>query len=715
VVENSPQNRWHNLAFRELPWTLYSLLAIATAAVYFFSWFDLAFLLHGKLWSLGHADLGVNYLGFRYFVRDHWRFPLFYTPHLGYPDGTSIILSDSVPLLALVCKILRSVIPTDFDPMGLWILLCYLLLAHAFSALLYHFGHRGAIAAVAGALFAVMAPFLSVFFFAASLQAQFLIVYGLLLYFHAADGIRPRRTMSLFTLLLLAALLINFYFFAMVSILYLCAVANLLLKSEEEPSGLRALLGINGGITAAAVLATMFVAGYLPSPVPWTGASSYGYFSMNILAPVIAARPGGNGFFMNLSMQPDPTGGQTASFNYWGAGILLLLVVSAPVWLRRIGALFRPRFLPLTITLLLTTLFAISNRVYFGSHLILSYELPGPLLNLANMFHSSGRLFWAVSYCVMALAISQTLGMRQRWLSAALVVVALAAQMADTHAIHQGQQGLTRNISTQTITDAAWRPIVAAHQLVALVPPSQCLGLLDFYSEIGRVAAFADVAMHSDRPGRFGPSAPESCRVLLREISENGFSPGVLYIFEKAPFQSIRARPELARYCTELEGYPVCTLLHDELRLPPVAPRDGPPEWQSMAGPLTMQEISPLLGIGWSGVEADHVWSIGFRSEIWFRLQRCSDAKAIRVRIYPQIGPTGQTIHASANGGPAVTRSYPEGQVDDLTVPIQSCDPAKPEVLLALETERPISPLELQQGDDTRPLGFSLQQAELLR
>jgi hypothetical protein len=436
---------------------------------------------------------------------------------------------------------------------------------------------------------------------------------------------------------------------------------------------------------------------------------------MNLLAPITPARPGGNQFFMNLAVEPDATGGQTAGFNYWGAGILLLLVATAPVWMRRFGSLLWPRLLPLTAALSLITVFAVSNRVYLGHRLLFSYELPGSLLHLADMFHSSGRLFWMVSYCVMALAVSQALSLRRRWLAAALVVAALAIQLADTQPVHKGQQALTKNPATQSITDATWRPIVAAHGVVALVPPSQCGGLIDFYSEIGRIAAFADVAMHSFRPGRFGPSAPESCRVLLREILEKGFRPGVLYVFEKAPFHSIRARGELAKYCTELEGYDVCTLLHDQLRMPPVAPSEGPPVWPSMAGGLTMQQISPLLGIGWSGVESDHVWSMGFRSEIFFRLPSCADANAIRVRIDPQIGPTGQTIHASANGGPAVTRSYPEAQVDDLTVPIQSCDPAKPEILLALETERPVSPLELEQSDDPRPLGFSLQQAELQR
>jgi hypothetical protein len=203
--------------------------------------------------------------------------------------------------------------------------------------------------------------------------------------------------------------------------------------------------------------------------------------------------------------------------------------------------------------------------------------------------------------------------------------------------------------------------------------------------------------------------------VLLREILEKGFRPGVLYVFEKAPFQSIRARPELAQYCAELEGYPVCTLLHDQLRLPPITPVVSPPVWPSITGPITMQELSPMLGIGWSGVEADHVWSMGFRSEIFFRLASCADSKTIRVRIYPQIGPAGQTIHASANGGSLVTRSYAEAQADDLTVPIQKCDSAKPEVLLALETERPVSPLELGQSDDPRPLGFSLLEAQLER
>ena len=705
--------RLNRLAFGELDRARFSAAAVLTAGVYFFSVFDLSFLLKGNLWRLGHSDIGLNFVGFLYFVRDQWRFPLFLTQNLGYPYGTNIILTDSTPLLSLVFKILSPTLPSGFAPFSLWILLCYLLLAHAFSSLLFHFGHRNLLAAIAGAMFAVMTPFFAVLLVIPSLEAQFLILYAFLLYFKVADGQPPGRPLAWFTLLLVAAVLTELYLFAMVLVVYACTLVNGFFQSNRS----RRALGMSLAVTFTAVLATMVVAGYFPSTVPWTGSSGFGHFSMNLLAPITPARfrPDGTLYYMNLAIQPDATGGQYEGFSYWGAGIFLLLCVTAPAWLLGARAWFRLRLWPLLAGLSILTTLALSNRVYFGRHLLLSYNFPHAVLSLANQFHSSGRFSWVVSYCVMVFAVSQGLRLRPPWLAAVLVMGGVGLQLADTHSLRNSLRHLTRATEAQSITEERWRPIVAAHQRMALIPPAPCGGFWDLYSEIGGIAARSDVAMHSVRMGRYGPSAPESCRTLQREVLEQGFQPGVLYLFEPAPFRSIRERPELEKFCAELEGRYLCTLQRAALSLPPLAPGPGPALWSPTTGSRKAPQLADFLGMGWSSVEEGGVWSLGDRSELFFRLPSCGEARGLRLKILPFGEREVQTVTTSANGGLAVTRHYRERQLDELILPIGTCDPAHPQVAVSVQVERSLSPLEAGESGDTRPLGIFLLEAELVQ
>lgn len=708
------QQRLDRLVSDALGRRQFSAIAILTAVIYFFSVFDWSFLFVGNLWRLGHSDIGLNFLGFLYFVRDEWRFPLFQTQTLGYPSGTNIILTDSTPLVSLLFKVVAPLLPSDFHPFGLWTFLCYLLQAHAFSALLFHFGHRHRMAATVGALFAVMTPFFAVLLVISSLSAQFLILYAILLYFRIADSSNPRRPLALFTLLLVVALLINFYLFAMTFVVYGCALTNVVFCRSQPWRG----IGINLLTTFAALVVTMGVSGYLPRPIPWAASSGFGYFSMNLLAPVTPARPAPDGplFYMNLAMQPDATGGQHAGFNYWGFGVLLLVGISLLVWFRRTRALLHPRWWPLALGLLVLTVFAVSNRVYFGHDLLFSYSLPGPLLSVANQFHSGGRFFWVVSYVVMPLAVSGGLSLRPRWVASAVVIAAVAVQLADTRSIRDSMRRVVRMAETQSITEERWRPIVAKHQLVALLPPSQCEGFFDLYSEIGGIAARSGVAFHSVRAGRYGTAAPESCRALYREVLRQGFQPGTLYLLDRGSMLSVAQRPDLRNSCSRLEDQGLCTLQRVELGLPPLPADAGAPvPWPPKQGPLNPVEFAPLLGIGWSKAEEGGVWSLGDRSELLFRLASCAGGASLRVKILPFVGQEEQVVTAQANQGVPVSRRYRERSIDTLVIPIGNCDPSDPRVIVSFSVEKPLSPLEVGESGDTRPLGVLLIEAELLR
>jgi len=56
-------------------------------------------------WLYSHADNAIFQTGWFFFKNDIWRFPLGLNPNYGESFSSSIVFSDSIPLLALFFKL----------------------------------------------------------------------------------------------------------------------------------------------------------------------------------------------------------------------------------------------------------------------------------------------------------------------------------------------------------------------------------------------------------------------------------------------------------------------------------------------------------------------------------------------------------------------------------------------------------------------------------
>src|SRR3954466_15463042 len=108
----------------------------------------------GPYWDAPIGDVAKGEIGWVYYARDSWRFPVFYSGTYHYPEGANGLLSDSLPLFALPYKIAFKLTSTpDLRPpiyTGLWVFLCLLLQALAASRLLRVLGVGDAAAHAAG-------------------------------------------------------------------------------------------------------------------------------------------------------------------------------------------------------------------------------------------------------------------------------------------------------------------------------------------------------------------------------------------------------------------------------------------------------------------------------------------------------------------------------------------------------------------------------------
>ena len=71
-------------------------------------------------WIFHGKDMSTHFTGWSYFVNDEWRFPLGANPMYGLENSSSIVYSDSIPILALFFKIFKNFLPSSFQYFAFW-------------------------------------------------------------------------------------------------------------------------------------------------------------------------------------------------------------------------------------------------------------------------------------------------------------------------------------------------------------------------------------------------------------------------------------------------------------------------------------------------------------------------------------------------------------------------------------------------------------------
>lgn len=342
-------------------------------------------------WLMGEGgDPAQHYIGWVFFRESPmWQWPLGANPNYGMEVSGAIAHTDSLPLLGLLFKPFRSILPEPFQYTGLWILIGFLLQA-VFSVKLLGLFTKDKWLPLIGCLFFLIAP---IWLFRMgghnSSFGQWALVAGLYFYF------RKEYSFTRWTVLLVVISLLNSYLFIMTALLHF---ADLLQRGLLRQKSVPQLLGYAAG-SLAIVMLFLYPAGYYMVTKGLNG-GGYGVFRLNLAAffnpmklwsvilPAVECKPG-----------------DIEGFNFPGTGMLILALAGLVLLFRKRGAfesLLRMRALPLLLLSLFLFFYAASNRIAFGKWELYSYTLPDWMNFIANSARCSGRFFWPVYYLIYA-------------------------------------------------------------------------------------------------------------------------------------------------------------------------------------------------------------------------------------------------------------------------------------------------------------------------
>jgi hypothetical protein len=484
----------------------------------------------GPYWDAPVGDVAKGEIGWFYYARDAWRFPIFDIETYHYPEGGNVMLSDSLPLLALPYKAAYKLVATPGERppnyTGFWVMLCLVIQALAASRLLSALGVGDRVTHAAGIALFCYLPIVMLRFGQAGLMAQGLILLSLEGYVLAKrDGLTRGRWIEL-CLLPPVTLLVHPYLALMCGIL---VAATILDQWRERRIGVR-FVAVFFGSMAALALALMFIGGFFSATKG--GFDDYGLYSLNLLSPWIPFPSTLAGTLLHTEFPVIPGTNQWEGGAYLGAGMLLLCVLALPAleqWranLRRHAVLFA--------LLVLTLIFAISQRVGFGTH-ELTLPIPDFLLHALSQFRGSGRFVWIAVYALLAASIVAVVARYGARRARVILVVAAVLEIADVWPMQRGVRHASANAMPLSINRAEWTRLIEAHQRIFQYPSFECGGLFGWGVpgskfrgvEIDWIAAERNIPTNSAYLARF----TKDCERETADAAASIGAHGVLHLY----------------------------------------------------------------------------------------------------------------------------------------------------------------------------------------
>lgn len=385
-------------------------------------------------WLITGGDLTQHYLGWEYFRRSEWLFPLGLTNQVAYPAETSVIYTDSIPLFAVIFKLFTRGITERFQYFGLWGLCCFMLQGY-YAAQILHKWIEDKWQVWLGSLFFIMSPIVIFrMYYHTALAAHWLILSAI--YFCTRHKEQYRDVMKTSLQWGILGILIgsvHLYFVPMCGAL----LAGYIVYSWIEEKKIKLKYICPGFAFVVGLFGTVYVLGGFSSGAQSSAGSNLGRYSFNL-----------NGFYnpigysKTLKWLDVYTEGQYEGFAYLGLGMLILLLGAVVALLfsgRKKLALLKANWMKAVIAIgvIVGIIFlAASPKVTFNEKLLFEFPDIDIVIRYWSIFGSSGRLVWPVYYLIGFFAIIGALQLtkrvgKNRIMAYALLSISLVVQIYD--------------------------------------------------------------------------------------------------------------------------------------------------------------------------------------------------------------------------------------------------------------------------------------------
>lgn len=415
-------------------------------------------------WLLTGGDPSQHYLGWEFFRRSDWYFPFGLTDQLAYPLKTSVIYTDSIPIFAVFFKLFRSILPRQFQYLGIWGLLCFVLQGYYAAKIL---GERSSSKTVilAGSVFFIVSPIMIFrMYYHTALAAHWLIL--LAIYFYSKhekeyrDIFRPVMQWGILGILIGS---IHLYFVPMCGAILLGYILCSIWKERK----IRIRFFYPGISFSVGLFLTIYLLGGFSSGAD-TGTNNLGLFSFNLnafLNPMSYST-----LLKNTSLWNWPfyTQGQYEGFSYLGMGIILLCACGIVLMVKNIFRRRKPSVYQVMTVLMSIGLIAlaVSPTITWNDKLLLQLPYSSTIYKYWGIFGSCGRMAWPVVYFLMIFGITSIGNMKwkRKEISCVVLILACLVQVVDLSGqLYKRHENYSEKVVYQSpLAGTVWDDIISS-------------------------------------------------------------------------------------------------------------------------------------------------------------------------------------------------------------------------------------------------------------
>ncbi len=341
-----------------------------------------------------NGDLFQHQIGWEFFRNAPWKFPFGLYNTYPYPFNNSIIYTDSIPLFAIFFKLFRFWLPENFQYLGIFSIICFMLLGLFTSLILRKLKINLILSLCILPLFFFNSILLFRIFWHTSLGGgQFLILATILVWLYRKE-LSLKYKLIFYGLLSFISLFIHAYFFPMIYCFIISDILNdyIIYKNKERTVYLF-LIPILSFLFAAYLLGTFHTNAILDIG----GITTY---SMNLNAFFNSM---GNSVYVKALPRND---GQYEGMMYLGISFFILIILSVLKFNFKFKNIIKKNKVFIkTVSIIILPLFiyALSPKITFGQKIILDYSLyiSKQLIYIMNIFRSTGRFAWPIYYMLL--------------------------------------------------------------------------------------------------------------------------------------------------------------------------------------------------------------------------------------------------------------------------------------------------------------------------
>ena len=432
-------------------------------------------------WLHDGNESAPEQLAWYFFRNDIWRFPLGVNPNYGDELSSSIVFSDSIPILALFFKSIKTFIPDNFQYYSFWYFICFYLQLFFSFKILKKFTNSVPYSLI-GSLFFLIAP---IFIFRvnwhASVSGQWLLLFAL--YLGLTQNINKSKLAWLFLIILSSLILYNFTVIIL-AVYFLLRIINLNFDKKNFYIFIKDFF-----IIATFLLFTLYVVGYFQVRMGDILGAGFGVYKLNLLSifdPINAIYGISWSWFLpdiKLSM-----GEELEGFNYFGLGQILMLLFALAIFINKNNKtnLFSIKNNQEIKTFILISLFltfwALSNKISFGLYTLVEIPLNKYVFAVLSVAKATGRLFWIVNYFLVILSIIIIYKCFKKKNSLLIISLFLIIQIADTSKGIKDRINLFTPVKKVILKDQIWDNLFNRYKIVRTTYPWSYQGMVYNFS-----------------------------------------------------------------------------------------------------------------------------------------------------------------------------------------------------------------------------------------